>query len=670
MGVGQNIDSLNLDIKITGLSDRNISQLTNLSLSLKSLDKAITPEFQNKINTLTKGLNGLSSIGNIGKAFKKFDANLASNLNIVTKELKKLDQVVTKDYIKRLNQLANLNFGFKNLTGLQTFLSDYKKTQEQLNEIKTEEIITKENEVVEETPNVELGLSSELESRKSLFGDFFKDVKEEFGKQFNLENLTKRFASILVYRGIRSVIKLVGDMFRAISNAFKEGIKNLAIFDKQANATMSRLTTATTQINNSIAIILEPMLNAVLPVVESVAIGFASIANSASEAFAQVKGLATYTKINAEYAKDYARSLQQASGFSFDTFNVLGNNNNVFGMFETGKVSEEMNSLGMSFVFIKDVISGVSSIITPLMGTLGTAFNLILSVVGEIWEVLKPIWDVLIYIVNDVLSRLGEVLKPFTTILVDVFDRFSVILLPIAELLANVFELFYSLLEPVLDIVQSVFDLISALETGDFDKFSKAFANIGISIINTLISIVNTGLKLVVNFFVNIGRAFAEIFNNYILDPIETILNGLIGTINAISEFFGGEQLLGYIEIQIDTSNWDNAVDNVGNIPQFELLEYAHGGVVENSYNAGSVFIAGEQGTEWVYDMGNGNTGVANVEQIEEAMINAIYRSGLIQAVEESGDLYIDSEKVGRKIGQTKSIRQQLNRTNPKLGLK
>lgn len=69
---------------------------------------------------------------------------------------------------------------------------------------------------------------------------------------------------------------------------------------------------------------------------------------------------------------------------------------------------------------------------------------------------------------------------------------------------------------------------------------------------------------------------------------------------------------------------------------------YANGGLPDK----GTMFVAGEAGAEMVYNMPNGQSGVANVRQIEQAMFNALVRYG-----EQNGgaivvQAYLDGEKV------------------------
>ena len=52
--------------------------------------------------------------------------------------------------------------------------------------------------------------------------------------------------------------------------------------------------------------------------------------------------------------------------------------------------------------------------------------------------------------------------------------------------------------------------------------------------------------------------------------------------------------------------------------------KYAEGGLPDK----GTMFIAGEAGAEMVYNMPSGQSGVANVSQIEQAFYNALVRYG------------------------------------------
>lgn len=90
----------------------------------------------------------------------------------------------------------------------------------------------------------------------------------------------------------------------------------------------------------------------------------------------------------------------------------------------------------------------------------------------------------------------------------------------------------------------------------------------------------------------------------------------------------------------------------------------------------GTPFIAGEAGAELVHSMPNSNkTGVTNIEQFTQAMINANYQSsGLFQSLIEAalnncGYLF-ETNIDGAAVARSKSFKNELNRTNSGLNLK
>jgi hypothetical protein len=72
--------------------------------------------------------------------------------------------------------------------------------------------------------------------------------------------------------------------------------------------------------------------------------------------------------------------------------------------------------------------------------------------------------------------------------------------------------------------------------------------------------------------------------------------------------------------------------------------QYANGG----SPQKGTLFVAGEAGAEMVYNTPSGQSGVANVQQIQQAMYNALVAYGSTNRGNgsESSDIYIDGEKI------------------------
>lgn len=168
------------------------------------------------------------------------------------------------------------------------------------------------------------------------------------------KNLLSAIKRVAIYRAIRGALK-------AITNAFKEGFGNLAQFSDEVNQTMSQLTSSFTIIKNSVAVSFLPLLNALAPTMQALAGDIANIANAISYLTAKMQGNATYLKVNVDYLKKFN---EQSRLLSFDTFEKLGNNTDVSGMFDEAKVSEGFDTSKLAEALtILTSIAGVLAII-------------------------------------------------------------------------------------------------------------------------------------------------------------------------------------------------------------------------------------------------------------------------------------------------------------------
>ena len=90
---------------------------------------------------------------------------------------------------------------------------------------------------------------------------------------------------------------------------------------------------------------------------------------------------------------------------------------------------------------------------------------------------------------------------------------------------------------------------------------------------------------------------------------------------------------------------------------------YAEGGMPEK----GSLFVAGEAGAEFVTKMPSGQTGVTNIVQFKQAMVEALYEcADIFQQSDGSVVLYLD----GAEVARSKRFKSELNRTNSGLNLR
>ena len=172
-----------------------------------------------------------------------------------------------------------------------------------------------------------------ISSANNAFGKTLRSttqsVKKHTGALHNLFSAIKRIA---FYRMIRSAIK-------AVTTAFKEGTNNLVLYSKALNnldsshaySTMNELATTALYVKNSLGAALMPVLESLVPLINTIADAFVTAANAVNQFFHALKGESVFTKAR-KYAVDYADGLDKASGaakelkkqiFGFDELNIF-----------------------------------------------------------------------------------------------------------------------------------------------------------------------------------------------------------------------------------------------------------------------------------------------------------------------------------------------------------
>ena len=183
-------------------------------------------------------------------------------------------------------------------------------------------------------------------------------------------------------------------------------------------------------------------------------------------------------------------------------------------------------------------------------------------------------------------------------------------------------------------------------------------------------TIVSIGTLLLTIFSVKLGSNIIKFLSNPIniaLTAVVFLINSFIKLINAMSE---GESVLrafvGVLTIvattiaaiAVATHAWKygpakaiaaaalvgGAMLSVGTLFVNSIPKYANGGMPDK----GTMFIAGEAGAEMVYNTPSGQSGVANIEQIQQAMFGAMVAYGRMQGGSNDQPIVvqIDGEKV------------------------
>ena len=276
--------------------------------------------------------------------------------------------VVSKEFAAQLSEQFGLNAIDKQIEEVQTKLSQAQIPQaqggmgEQLQQV--ENVTHKQLELnsLRDVQTAQLDIiNKKLQDENLSEEEQIKLKKQALSLEKALngtgeKSLVSAIKRVAIYRAIRGALK-------AITNAFKEGFSNLAQFSDEVNQTMSQLQSSFTIIKNSVAVAFLPLVNLITPIIQALAGNIANIANAISYLTAKMQGNATYLKVNVDYLKKFN---EQSRLLSFDTFEKLGNNTDVSGMFDEAKVSEGFDTGKLAEALT--ILTSIAGVLTVIGG--------------------------------------------------------------------------------------------------------------------------------------------------------------------------------------------------------------------------------------------------------------------------------------------------------------
>lgn len=246
----------------------------------------------------------------------------------------------------------------------------------------------------------------------------------------------------------------------------------------------------------------------------------------------------------------------------------------------------------------------------------------------------------------------------------------------------------------VLDVVGRISKIVFLLVRGDFKGAFREFLLLLIdvleNVVNFVVDCVNAVLGLVSGLINSIAHAIQDFWNAYIAPFFEDIVKGVVGMINDIIDWsnktlntnfekidinFSAQMDWQDIDLKIppvDLSNWRKAVNDWLSETNEKLKTLDYGGapiwggsreknrtITLNAAggfpSAGSMFIAGEAGPEYVGSIG-GRSGVMNTDQMASALYDAVSMA-LRDNPQGGGDIYLDGEVIYRN-----TVRRNNNR--------
>lgn len=669
----QEIDSLSLEISIKGLDEKDVKNLESLANSIAKLQRNLKKLETNKLQEIDIPQNIRGVTGVETPLIRQTDTGLfneAENFDAVFKDV----EVETENIAANTERAAN-NIGKINTN----------------------------------VPKIKTSLKGANDEAKKTDKNFKKPRK-----QLNeTEKQLRRIKTI-------GLVKLIRGAMQGFIRGMGEGYKNLALFDSSFNETLSTLKTAKTQTFNSLALITAPIVSVITPAVTMISNALIEVSNRVSQITASLKGATTYTKVNSKYAEDYAKSMQKAQTFSFDTFNSLDIQND--NMFETEELDEAadkstdiytifsdlrdiLEDSKEVFIYIADIVKGfisdnmgnikeiisqskeftdtiknvltkinfekalknITTNLSKVIGFVGIILDLVegileaatplidaitsdlspalldmfISSISPIFEIIKaisPIITTLIELIVSVLTPILKVISPIISTIGNIVSRIGEMIAWLVEnyltvRIVDALKGITTLLKPVIEIISwvlkavgEIFNMLDALLHGDWkslaESFGKFVASIGIAILKFFAG--------VIDFIIN-GVIEAI---NFILTPLKEVIKAFGGDFNGIT--------------------WRSNL--VGSVPS-----YANGGIV------GELWQMNEYGNpEMLYNANGNSTAVITQEQLARAFENAIFNTGLLDAITDSKNIYID----GKNIAQSKNFKSELNRTNPNLNIR
>ena len=621
-------------IKVTGgLHKDQLSRFTGA----QSID-----DYNTAVKTSRREMVFFQKLGELTRAFEKIkkDPSGESLERIKSKVSEHKNIAQTMGY--PLESVSELE------TSIDTYSNKFAQIGKDLNEIlyKSSSVYTKQKMDLDR-------VTESLEKAKEKFKQYreagldTKDVEKEIkslnkelsklGKQPPLNGIQK-FINTIKRVGFYRVAR---NLFRFIEQGFGQATQNLIEIDDRVNNTMSKLSTATERMSASVALILLPAFQVIEPLVTDISLSMADFANKVSEASAQMAGLSEYTRISDEFMKDLRNT---ANSLSFDKFESL---NGTISPYEKGQVDKSKDLSKYTSVIIKT--RAIANSIIEIIRN-------IISFVKELFSVIAPHASDLFALLQNTVLILTSLVLGITNIIVKITQW--------ASANGSLEGTLWGILGVIVAIkavkilagLKAVFVFLGTNLLPMLGKCAIEFGKFALGVIKTAKA----------NGMLSASLTFITAFILF-----DKILSNAPKWVSAIVAVAGAVATLAVAFLAL-THQWSKAIA----LPALALSAgiaiagfknsiqaYANGGMVES----GSLFVAGEAGAELVTTMPSGKTGVTNIAQFKQAMVEAIYEcSDVFQQADGSVVLNLD----GAQIARSKNFKNELNRTNAGLNLR
>lgn len=395
--------------KIASINFSNLSPLSKIAQATKPLQD-VNKKIQNMTDSVAKMPSDLGmtvDVGGISDTVSDFN-NVKQAFSDIPNELSTSVQMQgAQEAVKAADDVyASIN----RVVSADDFIQA--KSEADLLKMKLDSVKMKLAEALN-TPDSDSGAIAKLTAQA-------KKLQAEMDKA---SASTKRLASIVksvgnassalkkATKGISQLLKIVivyGGAFRAVQMATQgvsEGLNNIAKYNDETAASMSKLSTMSLYLKNSIGAALYPVIVAITPALQSMTNAIVRALNAFNQFVAALSGETVFLKVK-EYVQEYgdeAKKTAQQIKKSFagmDEITVIGQQDSGVGsntpdysqMFEEAPISEK------TFSVVNDLKENLSDILW-IVGEIGLGFlawKLSKSFLGSLGAVTASIGGILL----------------------------------------------------------------------------------------------------------------------------------------------------------------------------------------------------------------------------------------------------------------------------------
>lgn len=589
-----------LTITINADSKDAVASIKSLSTSLKKLE-----DNENSLSTFKKLLQDIAKID---------FSNVAKGLQSVVsafEAMKKHTSSSSKSTEKSVKQSAGLQVPPQG-TSSDLFVGDMSKY----------EIPPVSQEALTSYADLRSSMIHiyDLNKQTSKSVEYTTKSIEKLGKEAKktstngLKKLINQFKNIMKYRIIRKIIQ---EMYKALV----EGLQNVASFDSGLQESLGRLQSAFTYLKNSIGAMIAPLVQILTPALEKIMMIAGDLSNEFAKLFASVNGQSTFSKATYDLKK-YNEEAKKTQSLGIDELNVFQQDNK--GGFVTEEVSldKEQTELadglknivgsikelwGEILSIVKEIIANVKPLLSKVITPLSNIISIIVKLISQIVHMIGDSSNEVLYSIIEAVASLLTLISNILDLLQPIIDLIGIIISACTNGVNGAIGFVINSLVTVINFLNAIVETIKALVNGDLGKVGEIWS----SVIGGMKEQWGGFVEKLGNGFKKVAEGFVNFFIrgiNHVIGAFENVINWFIDGIASIASWAG-----------IDTSGWGVSFSRVPEV------SFANGGFPEDG-----MFFANHN--ELVGQFSNGQTAVANNEQI----IEGIYR-GVLQAMRDSG---------------------------------